>query len=205
MTTVNPIPISPLETHDPYYLPPSTQFTDHDDDSEAEGQGEQRRGRDTSPRALPNLHSRSVSPARNPNPLEFTRRKSNSTVYSAIVQAHHTLPSASASSSAPGVAEIDPYPVLYLPPLLSPLPHKHNHNKIKDKSVEGALKELEFATRLPDIDPASLALHQVLHSFRPLDQAYSTTPYDLAFNWADLVCSLILFPSSVDHLSRQSR
>lgn len=184
MTTVAPIPISPLETHDPYYLPPSTSFHDHlHQVNEVEEDEEPRRGRDTSPRPLPNLHSRSVSPVRNPSPLEFTRRKSSSSIQSAIIQAHHTLPNTASTSSE---AVIPSDPVLYLPPLLSPLPASLRH---KHRSSTQA--ELEFATRLPDIDPASLALHQVLHGFRPLDQDYSTTQYDEAFNWADIVSPLI--------------
>jgi hypothetical protein len=185
MSTVNPIPISPLrpsyDTSDPYYLPPSSSRiqdlpeSEYSDDIELEP----RRGRDPSPRALPNLHSPSVSPARNSNPLEFTRRKSATTNNSTIIQAHHTLPSTSSSEIIPSD------PVLYLPPLLSPLPTSIRHNaplSIKGKTPA----ELEFATRLPDIDPASLSLHQTLHHFHPVNSNYSTTAYDSAFNWSEI-------------------
>lgn len=196
MTTVNPIPISPLalalETHDRYYLPPSSSSLDHFHQLEEEE--EEPRGRDTSPRPLPNLHSRSVSPARPRNPLEFTRRKSSSSIQSAIIQAHHTLPTSSSES-----AFIPSDPVLYLPPLLSPLPASLRHpDPHSGAGPSGPYHpddvEFEFATRLPDIDPASLALHQVLHGFRPLDQNYSTTGYDQAFNWADIVRLRLLPP-----------
>jgi hypothetical protein len=36
---------------------------------------------------------------------------------------------------------------------------------------------------LPDIDPASLALHQALHHFAPIDSHYASRPYPAAFNW----------------------
>jgi hypothetical protein len=179
MSTVNPIPISPFkasfDTHDPFYLPPSTSWVDDEDDDEP------RRGRDTSPRPLLNLHSPSVSPARNANPLEFTRRKSSTsaTTQSAIIQAHHTLPHTA------NVQDIPSDPVLYLPPLLSPLPTSVRHAPSLSTSGK-SLAELEFATRLPDIDPASLALHHTLHGFQPVTNSYSTTPYDQAFNWSEI-------------------
>ena len=192
MSTVNPLRFSSLEIHDPYYLPSPSRVSQgwHDPDSEIDEEEGPRRGRDTSARSLPNLHSRSVSPANNPFPLEFTRRKST-TVYSTIIQAHHTLPSISSShQSSSGNSEGDGLvpsdPVLYLPPLLSPLPASYRGTqgqKIKSTKPE----DLEFATRLPNIDPASLVLHQALHNFRPLDQKYSTTEYDQAFNWSDIV------------------
>ena len=197
MSTVNPIPISPLDTHDPYYLPSSSKLNGldwHEVVEEVEDQ-EPRRGRDTSPRPLPNLHSRSVSPARNPNPLEFTRRKSSSTIHSAIIQAHHTLPSTSTHSHSDpttGNALVPVDPVLYLPPLLSPLPASLRHGVQGQRIKVTSEADLEFATRLPDIDPASLALHQTLHNFHPVDQTYSTTEYDEAFNWSDIVCRLSL-------------
>jgi hypothetical protein len=216
MSTVNPIPISPLDTHDPYYLPSTSRMNGLDwqgrDDEDDE---EPRRGRDTSPRPLPNLHSRSVSPARNPNPFEFTRRKSSSTIHSAIIQAHHTLPSIStysrsrsqaslADGAGDGNALIPLDPVLYLPPLLSPLPTSIRHGGQGQRIKTTSHADLEFATRLPDIDPASLALHQTLHNFRPLDETYSITDYDQAFNWADIVCPSPL-PFSEQHADEVRR
>jgi len=187
MSTVNPIPISPLrpsfDTSDPYYLPPSSsriQDISHGDEHyDVEEEDEPRRGRDTSPRPLPNLHSPSVSPARNSNPLEFTRRRSATTANSSIIQAHHTLPHTSSAKSIPSD------PVLYLPPLLSPLPTNIRHAPTLSTTGKSHA-ELEFATRLPDIDPASLSLHQILHGFRPLNSDYSITPYNLAFNWSEI-------------------
>jgi len=88
-------------------------------------------------------------------------------------QTHHSLPTAADS--------VPSEPVLYLPPLLSPLPssiqHKHHapHELLSD-----------FETRLPDIDPASLALHQALHHLRPLDRHYAARQYSDAFNWGQL-------------------
>jgi hypothetical protein len=184
MSTVNPIPISPLQatfnTHDPYYLPSSSRVQGVPlEQQDPEEDQEPKRGRDTSPRPLPNLHSPSVSPSRASNPLEFTRHKSSSVVQSAIIQAHHTVPHTSTSETIPSD------PVLYLPPLLSPLPTSLRYTP--SLSTQGkTLAELEFATRLPDIDPASLALHQVLHGFRPLGSDYSTTPYNHAFNWSEI-------------------
>lgn len=197
MSTVDPIPISSLDPRDPYYLPSSSRLNGldwHDVDEEDDHGQEPRRGRDTSPRPLPNLHSRSVSPARNPNPLEFTRRKSASTIHSAIIQAHHTLPSTSTSghththddaTTNTGLVPVDP--VLYLPPLLSPLPASLRQGVQGQRIKVTSEVDLEFATRLPDIDPASLALHQTLHNFHPVDRTYSTTEYDEAFNWSDIV------------------
>jgi hypothetical protein len=72
-------------------------------------------------------------------------------------------------------------PVLYLPPLLSSLPHTFPSLPVFPKNPP-----LKTETRLPNIDPASLSLHKALHSFHPLTSEYATTPYASAFNWADL-------------------
>jgi hypothetical protein len=91
------------------------------------------------------------------------------------IQNHHHLPSPS------NVIPSDP--ILYLPPLLSPLPSSisHTHHGPTEEELSS------FETRLPDIDPASLALHQILHYFAPVDEAYAATSYDQAFNWFDMV------------------
>ncbi|KAK8864204.1 hypothetical protein IAR55_001450 [Kwoniella newhampshirensis] len=113
------------------------------------------------------------------------------------VSSHHSLPSTT--------DEISTDPILFLPPLLSPLPHdhNHNHNHAHDQDhdhdhderagagarqlVQGLIDALKgFETRLPNIDPASLALHQALHHFRPLGSDYASTGYDEAFNWQEL-------------------
>lgn len=121
------------------------------------------------------------------------------------ISLHHTLP------SVEDEVKISSTPILYLPPLLSPLPeHDHNHGhdhdhhehpRVEVKEVaqltdaRQALSESnepidplrDFSTRLPHIDPASLALHQELHHFKPLSNAYASLPYDKAFNWSSLV------------------
>lgn len=74
-------------------------------------------------------------------------------------------------------------PVLYLPPLLSSLPNGYNHSQLTLSNN----RPLATETRLPSIDPASLALHKALHQFRPITTEYAETAYGDAFNWADLV------------------
>ncbi|KAG1790558.1 uncharacterized protein HD556DRAFT_1242158 [Suillus plorans] len=72
--------------------------------------------------------------------------------------------------------------VLYLPPLLSSLPHDLGillHTSLEQQPM---LSE----TRLPDIDPVSLSLHKALHHFRPVTSYYAELPYDEAFNWSEL-------------------
>ncbi|XAO23619.1 hypothetical protein I312_102399 [Cryptococcus bacillisporus CA1280] len=120
------------------------------------------------------------------------------------ISLHHTLP------NVEDEVKISSTPILYLPPLLSPLPeHDHNHGhdhdhhehpRVEVKEVaqltdaRQALSESnepidplrDFSTRLPHIDPASLALHQALHHFKPLSNAYASLPYDKAFNWSSL-------------------
>ncbi|WVN88155.1 uncharacterized protein L203_103356 [Cryptococcus depauperatus CBS 7841] len=119
------------------------------------------------------------------------------------VSIHHRLPAVD--------AEISSDPILYLPPLLSPLPKRAEEDHRKGSEPDDALKSdirirvaevdkrlgmkeedeqmdplKDFDTRLPHIDPASLALHQALHHFQPLTNAYPSTPYDQAFNWSGL-------------------
>jgi len=72
-------------------------------------------------------------------------------------------------------------PILYLPPLLSSLPHTFS-----SQNVDSIPPPLPTETRLPDIDPASLSLHKALHRFRPLTDAYADVPYTAGFNWDDL-------------------
>jgi hypothetical protein len=72
-------------------------------------------------------------------------------------------------------------PILYLPPLLSSLPHT-----ISSQKLNTVPPPLTTETRLPDIDPASLSLHKALHHFRPLTDAYADVPYTVGFNWDDL-------------------
>ncbi|KDQ57612.1 hypothetical protein JAAARDRAFT_58200 [Jaapia argillacea MUCL 33604] len=69
--------------------------------------------------------------------------------------------------------------VLYLPPLISSLP-------IALQPPSSKPSPLTTATRLPDIDPASLSLHRALHHFRPVTEEYASTPYAEAFNWDEL-------------------
>lgn len=127
------------------------------------------------------------------------------------ISLHHTLP------SVEDEIKISSAPILYLPPLLSPLPehgHEHDHNHDNHHDYEHSQVEVreviglddsrqtlsesneqvdplrDFTTRLPHIDPASLALHQTLHHFKPLSNAYASLPYDKAFNWSSLVSPL---------------
>lgn len=104
-------------------------------------------------------------------------------------------------------------PVLYLPPLLSALPRRISHTNSNAK--EAATGNHDFynqyydrapahptgldipklpphpdrlhptATRLPDIDPASLALHRALHFLKPHD-GFERLPYAEAFNWDEI-------------------
>ncbi|KAG5342969.1 hypothetical protein C0989_005918 [Termitomyces sp. Mn162] len=73
-------------------------------------------------------------------------------------------------------------PVLYLPPLLSSLPEQHSSEHIPTDHPP-----VVTATRLPDIDPASLSLHKALHHFKPVDADYAGKHYTEAFNWRQLV------------------
>ncbi|EIW83026.1 hypothetical protein CONPUDRAFT_101544 [Coniophora puteana RWD-64-598 SS2] len=68
---------------------------------------------------------------------------------------------------------------LYLPPLLSSLPHAL-------PPIETHDPKLATETRLPDIDPVSLSLHKALHKFRPIHSDYSLVTYADAFNWNEL-------------------
>ncbi|KAI0051896.1 hypothetical protein FA95DRAFT_1464352, partial [Auriscalpium vulgare] len=74
-------------------------------------------------------------------------------------------------------------PILYLPPLLSSLPHSHPSDS-PSSTLYPDLKTTE--TRLPDIDPASLSLHRALHNFVPAVEDYSGAQYADAFNWDEL-------------------
>lgn len=128
------------------------------------------RGRDASPKSLPNLNDTARSPHGLSNlPAVAGRRISATSLAAPLFQAHHQPPPAAA------VPEPHADPILYLPPLLSRLPHE----AVPDPSDE-------FETRLPDIDPASLALHQALHYLRPLGAGYARRAYPLAFNWHEL-------------------
>jgi hypothetical protein len=82
-------------------------------------------------------------------------------------------------------------PVLYLPPLLSSLPADVQQASIDIHDIIKSNNDLyqpplTTATRLPDIDPASLSLHKALHHFRPLSADYASVPYAEAFNWDEL-------------------
>ena len=73
--------------------------------------------------------------------------------------------------------------VLYLPPLLSSLPHTYPAHA---PTVPPKQRPQTTATRLPDIDPASLHLHNALHNFSPATEGYASAPYADAFNWDEL-------------------
>ncbi len=70
-------------------------------------------------------------------------------------------------------------PIFYLPPLLSSLPEGYSH----PTEAIAPYNTLHTDSRLPEIDPLSLALHRSLHGFSPITPEYAVTPYDKAFNW----------------------
>ena len=73
-------------------------------------------------------------------------------------------------------------PILFLPPLLSALPHGLFHTPAPSPDQP----PLTTATHLPDIDPASLSLHKALHYFSPVNPYYATQAYAESFNWDSL-------------------
>ncbi|KAI9509408.1 hypothetical protein F5148DRAFT_759662 [Russula earlei] len=75
-------------------------------------------------------------------------------------------------------------PILYLPPILSSLPHTYGESKIT-ASTAGRLPKATEA-HLPYIDAASLSLHKALHNFTPVTEKYASTSYAEAFNWDEL-------------------
>lgn len=140
------------------------EIIDQYDDFPSEYTG---RGRDPSPkRTALSLPASPSSP-------------SSPTLSKRIVAHHHHLP--------PVTEFIPDDPILYLPPLLSPLPTEAA-NVLHDRQ-RGRVEEVlsNFNTRLPHIDPASLVLHQALHHFSPVDEKYAKRRYDTAFNWEELV------------------
>ncbi|KAH8083785.1 hypothetical protein BXZ70DRAFT_575033 [Cristinia sonorae] len=96
----------------------------------------------------------------------------------AVNDPHHLPTFDSTTLTAPSA------PILYLPPLLSSLPHGLQHSF--PHKLDGQRSPLSTETRLPDIDPVSLALHKALHHFQPVTQEYAETPYEEAFNWSEL-------------------
>ncbi|KAA1471666.1 hypothetical protein DENSPDRAFT_758258, partial [Dentipellis sp. KUC8613] len=90
----------------------------------------------------------------------------------------HKLPNFTSSSLTSPRA-----PILYLPPLLSSLPPQYpRHSHVPSSTRTPKTTD----TRLPDIDPASLALHKALHNFSPATDDYANTAYADAFNWNEL-------------------
>lgn len=80
----------------------------------------------------------------------------------------------------PDLSSLSPTsPILYLPPLLSSLPSGY-------PAPPPGLLPYTTATRLPNIDPASLALHRALHNFQVASPEYARLPYMEAFNWNEL-------------------
>jgi len=84
----------------------------------------------------------------------------------------------------PDFSSSDPQssPVLFLPPLLSSLPHGLSHTPAPSPDQQPLTTE----THLPDIDPASLSLHKALHYFSPVTPQYAILPYAESFNWDSL-------------------
>ncbi|WVQ99222.1 hypothetical protein IAU59_006354 [Kwoniella sp. CBS 9459] len=138
--------------------------------------GSQERGRSTERKII---HSSSPSPPASRRGSAASASGSGSAAVDAhTVTSHHSLPVAS--------DDISTDPILYLPPLLSPLPESHPSAREHERLNRAKDALINFETRLPDIDPASLALHQALHHFKPLGEDYASTDYDQAFNWASL-------------------
>lgn len=102
-----------------------------------------------------------------------------SSVASSSSRNPHDLPTFPPSQTEPSE------PILYLPPLLSSLPHQlasHSYSY----SASTSRTSLKTETHLPNIDPASLSLHKALHNFRPMNNLYAITEYAEAFNWHEL-------------------
>ncbi|GLB37093.1 hypothetical protein LshimejAT787_0401440 [Lyophyllum shimeji] len=116
-----------------------------------------------------------------PHPAELRRADATTLSLSLVASSSkrdpHELPTFGSSSLTRPRA-----PVLYLPPLLSSLPHHYSSGPIPSDHPP-----LVTETRLPDIDPTSLSLHKALHHFKPVDADYVSKPYAEAFNWSELV------------------
>lgn len=178
---------SPIKRHD-------HQADEHDASEEAGTEDRSsRRGSRSSLIKVTRLSSDPHSTLPPPAALSAQAQSDRGRVSSLERSSHHRLPSSS-SSTSPSVPHTAP--ILYLPPLLSPLPtaiaanHKHLHAPTHEELAT-------FNTRLPNIDPASLDLHQALHHFQPVDEHYAQRPYDQAFNWDQLVslrCGLTSSP-----------
>ncbi len=76
-------------------------------------------------------------------------------------------------------------PILYLPPLISSLPESILAPSVPREDLD-KYPFMVTETRLPDIDPVSLSLHNALHFFRPFDAKYAAQDYASAFNWSEL-------------------
>jgi len=76
-----------------------------------------------------------------------------------------------------------------LPPELSSLTKDcHEEGPIPPSPLPDGLKPAILTkARLPNIDPASLALHRALYYFRAVTPDYFGQPYEKSFNWDDLV------------------
>lgn len=111
-----------------------------------------------------------------PHPSELQEKQRHASSSLVALGNPHDLPTFTEASSMERHS-----PVLYLPPLLSSLPHH-----IRVPVLNSSTPPLSTETRLPNIDPASLSLHKALHHFRPLNEDYAVTPYAEAFNWNEL-------------------
>ncbi|EGO00267.1 hypothetical protein SERLA73DRAFT_53138 [Serpula lacrymans var. lacrymans S7.3] len=114
-----------------------------------------------------------------PHPAELVKVSASLERVNSSVQERdpHVLPDFDSKSLTKSTS-----PVLYLPPLLSSLPHTLPPAII----VQSDYPPLVTETRLPDIDPASLSLHKALHHFHPVTSLYAETDYADAFNWSEL-------------------
>ncbi|BGP32708.1 hypothetical protein JCM10296v2_004491 [Rhodotorula toruloides] len=97
-----------------------------------------------------------------------------------IIQALRELPRADLDSTR-SVASVEL--LLYLPPILSLLPLSFT-----DGPSPSTSSTVQYTnSRLPSIDPVTLAFHRALHAFRPLTPLYAVVPYVEAFNWSGIV------------------
>lgn len=74
--------------------------------------------------------------------------------------------------------------LLYLPPLLSLLPASTAY--VNALSADPTSAVGYTTSRLPTVDPASIALHHALHSFKPTTPHYAYADYAEAFNFSEL-------------------
>lgn len=89
-------------------------------------------------------------------------------------------------TTRPDLRQVTTSSLLYLPPLLSLLPEQTPPQSPQPFFSFDAPAVGYTSSRLPSVDPASVALHYAMHKFRPTTEAYAEEPYAEAFNWDEL-------------------